>query len=172
MQALGQCGIKTNIQLHASEEWFAPPPEGILFGRRFDLGEFAWLTGVDPPCDLYLSSEVGGPMNQTWKSIQDEQIRNFPNSGWWGQNNTGFADSDYDAACNTALNSLIGQPQYETGHREAQRIFAEQLPVAPLFLRMKSAATRPDFCNFIMDPTSSSEFWNIENFDYGPGCEE
>jgi hypothetical protein len=47
---------------------------------------------------------------------------------------------------------------------------AEQLPVAPLFLRLKNAATRPDFCNFIMDPTANSEFWNIEEFDYGPTC--
>jgi hypothetical protein len=36
-----------------------------------------------------------------------------------------------------------------------------------MFLRLKLAATRPDMCNFIMDPTANSEMWNIENFDYG-----
>ena len=39
--------------------------------------------------------------------------------------------------------------------------------MAPLILRLKLAATRTDMCNFIMDPTSNSEFWNIEEFDYG-----
>jgi peptide/nickel transport system substrate-binding protein len=50
---------------------------------------------------------------------------------------------------------------------DAQRLFSENLPVVPLFLRLKLAATRPDMCNFVMDPTNNSEFWNVEEFDYG-----
>ena len=34
------------------------------------------------------------------------------------------------------------------------------------------AATRPDLCGLIMDPSNESELWNIEEFDYGEGCEE
>ena len=64
------------------------------------------------------------------------------------------------------------QQQHHQAHLEAQRIFAEQLPVAPLYLQIKLAVTRPDMCGFIMDPTNPSEFWNIEEFDYGEGCEE
>jgi peptide/nickel transport system substrate-binding protein len=52
-------------------------------------------------------------------------------------------------------------------HKEAQRIFNEQVPVAALPACLKLAATRPDMCNFIMDPTNNSEMWNIEEFDYG-----
>jgi ABC-type oligopeptide transport system substrate-binding subunit len=95
------------------------------------------------------------------------------NYGSWGSNNnTGFYDPEYEAVCNAAVQELPGQPGYEEAHLEAQRIFAEQLPVVPLFLVNKLAATRPDFCNFIMDPTASSEFWNVEEFDYGEGCED
>ena len=36
---------------------FADGPEGPLFGRHFDLGSFAWLTGVEPPCGLYLCTQ-------------------------------------------------------------------------------------------------------------------
>jgi len=57
--------------------------------------------------------------------------------------------------------------EYEQNHKEAQRIFGEQLPVAPLYLRVKLAATRPDMKNFIMDSTENSEMWNIEEFDIG-----
>jgi hypothetical protein len=39
-------------------------------------------------------------------------------------------------------------------------------------VQIKLAATRSDMCGFIMDPTNNSEFWNIEEFDYGEGCEE
>jgi hypothetical protein len=53
----------------------------------------------------------------------------------------------------------------------AQEIFAENLPTVPLYLRIKLAATRTDFCNFIMDPTENNETWNIEEFGFGPLCE-
>jgi peptide/nickel transport system substrate-binding protein len=169
--SLAQCGIQANIQLYGFE-LFDGGPEGAIFGRNFDLGGFAWLTGVKPPCHLYLSTLTPGPVGEDWVSVQDGRSRTFGGSGWGGDNNPGFADEEYDAACSTALGSLPGQPEYEAAHLEAQRIFAEQLPVVPLFPRIKLAATRPDMCGFIMDPTNNSEFWNIEEFDYGEGCEE
>ncbi|MGB3700340.1 MAG: peptide ABC transporter substrate-binding protein [Anaerolineales bacterium] len=171
-QSLGQCGIEAVIQLYPASEWFADGPVGKLFGRRFDLGEFAWLTGIKPPCDLYLSSLVPGPASETWVSIQDQVQRTFGISGWGGQNAPGFANAEYDVACLTALGSLAGQLEYGASHLEAQVIFAEELPAVPLFLRLKLAATRPDMCNFIMDPTANSEFWNIEEFDFGASCAE
>jgi len=154
-QNLAGCGMKANISLYPASQWFAAGPDGKLYGRLYDFGEFAWLTGVTPPCDLYLSTQLPTAAN-----------------GWSGQNNPGFHNADYDKACNTQLQSLPGEAAYETSAKDAQRIFADQLPVVPLFLRLKLAATRPDMCNFIMDPTANSEFWNIENFDYagGPGC--
>jgi peptide/nickel transport system substrate-binding protein len=171
--SLAQCGIKANIQLYDPSELFADGPEGPIFGRQFDLGEFSWLTGVAPPCDLYLSSQVPGPAGETWLSVQDGQERTFGTSGWVGvNNNPGFADEQYDTACNTALGSLPGQPEHAAAHLEAQRIFAEQLPVAPLYLWIKLAASRPDMCGLIIDPTNETTFWNIEEFDYGEGCEE
>jgi peptide/nickel transport system substrate-binding protein len=169
-QSLAQCGIQANINLMPAGEWFADGPEGPLFGRRFDLGEFAWLTGVAPPCNLYLSTETPGPGGESMISIQTGEEVIFQ-SAWGGQNDPGFVNAEYDAACNAALQSLPGQPEYEAAHKEAQLVFSEQLPVAPLFLRLKLAATRPDFCNFIMDPTENSEMWNIEEFDYG-ACAE
>ena len=169
--SLAQCGIQTNIQIYG-KELFDGGPEGAIFGRNFDLGGFAWLTGVAPPCDLYLSSQTPGPAGEAWISVQDGISRTFSESGWGGENDSGFANEEFDHACNTALGSLPGQPEFEAAHLEAQRIFAEQLPVAPLFPRIKLAATRPDLCGFIMDPSNNSEFWNIEEFDYGEGCDQ
>ena len=126
-----------------------------------------------PPCWLYQSNLIPGPSSEPWVSIQDGVERAFGINGRdHGANNPGFANEGYDAACATARNSLPDLPEFETAHLEAQLIFAEQLPVVPLFLRTKLAATRPDMCGFIMDPTNPSEFWNIEEFDYGEGCDE
>jgi peptide/nickel transport system substrate-binding protein len=146
--SLVQCGIKANLEYWDATEYFAAGPEGPVFGRHFDLAQFAFSTGVQPPCELYITSQI--------PSEED---------GWAGQNDPGYTDAEYDAVCNAALQSLPGEPEYEQNHLEAQRLFAEELPVVPLYLRLKLAATRPDLVNFIMDPTENSEFWNIEEFD-------
>jgi ABC-type oligopeptide transport system substrate-binding subunit len=80
---------------------------------------------------------------------------------------TGYSNPEYDAVCNAAMQSLPGEAANDENHLKAQEIFANDLPVAPLYLRFKLAATRPDFCNLIIDPTNFSEMWNIEEFEYG-----
>jgi peptide/nickel transport system substrate-binding protein len=146
--SLQECGIRAEIEYWNTNEFFANGPEGPVFGRHFDVAQFAWLVGVEPPCDLYTSSQIPGAEN-----------------AWTGENATGFSDPEYDAACAAALQTLPGTAAHEQNHHEAQRIFAEQLPVIPLYLRLKLAATRPDLQGFTMDPTARSEFWNIEEFE-------
>lgn len=149
-QNLAECGMQATLNYYSATEWFADPPDAKLAGRRIDVGTFTWLTGVQPPCDLYLGSQIARP-----------------ETGWAGQNWIGYNNPAFDAACNQGLQSLPGEDAYVTGHLEAQRLFAEDLPSIPLYLRIKLAATRPDMCNFIMDPTANTEMWNVENFDYG-----
>jgi peptide/nickel transport system substrate-binding protein len=142
------CGIDLTLENITSGEWFADGPEGPLFGRHFDLGSFAWLTGVEPPCDLYLCTQ--------WPSEE---------SGWAGQNDPGYCNPEYDKICNAALQALPGTAEYEQNHKDVQLIFGEDLPVVPMFLRLKLAAYAPGVKNFIMDETNNSEFWNVEMFD-------
>jgi peptide/nickel transport system substrate-binding protein len=163
--SMTQCGFKVNLNYYPASEWFADGPDGKLFGRRTDLGQFAWLTGVQPACDLWITNAIPGDPAET------NPFMGKPYSyGWGGQNNTGYSNPEYDAICNAALQSLPGQPEYEENHLAAQAIIANDLPVVPLFLRLKLAATRIDMCNFIMDPTANSEMWNIEEFNYGEAC--
>ncbi|MFN2214715.1 MAG: ABC transporter substrate-binding protein, partial [Anaerolineales bacterium] len=168
-QSLAECGIQAEVSHLAGVELFACCGEGTVFNQRFDLGEFAWGTESEPPCDLFLSANVPGWPGVPWISIMDDQERIIAESGWGGQNIGGFVDQEFDQACNTALNSLKGQPEYIEAHHEAQYIFAEQLPIMPLFQRLSIGAARPDLCNFEVDPTGY-QYWNIEEFDYGEGC--
>ena len=140
------CGIDVQLDYLLSSELYAA--DGPLFGRRFDMSEFAWGTGVQPPCEFYLSSEIPTAEND-----------------WAGQNNPGFVNEAFDAACLQAIGNLPGTQAYREGHAEAQRIFSEQLPVLPLFLRLKVAAARPDVRNFGVDPTQNSELYNIYEID-------
>lgn len=147
-----ECGIDVELYYPPASEWFADGPEGVLFGRQFDLGEFAWLTGVEPSCSLYITDEITGP--------EDEGF-----GGWGASNPTGWSNADFDAACKRALGALPGTADYEEGHKEAQRIFSEEVPVIPLFLRLKVAAARPEVTNFGVDPTQNSEMYNIFEID-------
>ncbi len=130
-------------------------PDGPLLGRHLDLAKFAWLTGVEPPCDVYTTQQISGD----------------PEAGFCGlscSNNTGFSNKAYDAACSAAFQSLPGTPEYEQFQTEAQRIFAEELPVVPRYLHLKLAATCPDLKNLMIDPAADSEFWNIEALSERP----
>ena len=147
-----QCGIDVELYYLPSSEWFADGPDGPLFGRRFDLGEFAWLTGVEPSCGLYLSDNITGPEEEGF-------------GGWGNSSNTGWVNEEYDAACRRALGGLPGTEDYEQGHIDAQVIFSDQVPVIPLFLRLKVAAARPNVLNFFVDPTQNSEMFNIFEID-------
>lgn len=148
-QLKANCMIETKIELYGAE-FFADGPDGLVFGRQFDLGEFAWLTGVEPPCDLYLTSRIPSEEN-----------------GWGASNDTGFSNADYDTACNAAVNTLNAEEK-ATKHAEAQKLFTDYLPSIPLFARAKILVTGANVEGVIMDPTANTEMWNVENFDLVP----
>lgn len=147
-----ECGIDIELYYLPAGEWFADGPDGVLFGRRFDLGEFAWLTGVEPSCNLYNTVSITGPEEDGF-------------GGWGNANETGWSNEDFDNECSRAQGSLPGTADYEEGHKAAQVIFSDQVPVIPLFLRLKVAAARPNVLNFGVDPTQNSELYNIFEFD-------
>jgi peptide/nickel transport system substrate-binding protein len=153
--SLAQCGIKVNVQYLDANTLYAPGPEGVLFGRKFDLVEFAMgSTGIEPPCDWYTSSEVPNVANS-----------------WVGTNVSGYTNPAFDAACLTSQHSIPDDPAHAAAYAQAQSIFAEDLPVIPLYWRVKTAAARPDLCHFSLDPTAASSLWNIEAFDSGTACQ-
>ncbi|MFH1185294.1 MAG: ABC transporter substrate-binding protein [Chloroflexota bacterium] len=153
-RSLAECGVGVNVQYFSQEDLYAPGPEGLLFGRRFDLIEYAMSTDdVLPPCEWFISSQV-------------------PNAGnhWVGTNVTGFKNPEYDAACHSAALALPGEATFAVAFQDAQAVFAAQVPVIPLYYRLKVAAARADVCHFDLDP-SANPMWNIEAFDVGQGCQ-
>ncbi len=147
---LAQCGIAIELKLLHADQYFADGPEGPLFGRQFDLAAFPWLISTEPNCALFLSTATPGPDNN-W---------NFRYN-----NETGFRNDEFDAACEAARSALPGTPEYEQSHREALRIWSEQVPIIPLFMRLKVAATQPGVQNLLVDPTEPSDIWNIYELD-------
>lgn len=166
-ESLAACGVGVDLQMLDAEQVYAPGPDGPVFGRQFDMAQFAWQAGAVPSCELWTTEQIPGDYYLTY---EDGSTR-FP-MGWGGANASGYSNFEYDRACQAALQSLPGQEGYLESHWPAQQIFATDLPAIPLYQRLKVAVSRPDLCGFKMDATVFSELWQIEAFDSGAGCGE
>ncbi len=152
--SLAQCGVKVDIHYLDSNSLYAGGPDGPLFGRTFDLAEFAiGGTGTGPTCEWYTSAEIPDAANH-----------------WVGTNVSGYSNPDFDAACQSALQSLPDEPAYTDSNHQAEELFSSDLPVIPLYWRVNVAASRRDLCNFSLDPTAGSNLWNIAALEIGPSC--
>jgi peptide/nickel transport system substrate-binding protein len=152
--SLALCGIKVNVKFLDQAALYAAGPDGALFGRKFDLAEFAMgSTGLEPPCEWFTSSEIPNAANY-----------------WVGTNVSGYSSPAFDAACQAVQQSLVDETAHVDSYHQAQSIFTQDMPVIPLYWRIKIAAARPGICNFSLDPTASSSLWNIEKFDSGISC--
>ncbi|MGA2819188.1 MAG: ABC transporter substrate-binding protein [Anaerolineales bacterium] len=145
--SLARCGIQTDVQFFGSS-LLQGGSDSPVFGRQFDMAQFGWISGPDPACEIYLSSQIPGPAN-----------------GWQGQNDTGFSNADFDQACFLSQSSLHESESYAQNAKSAQAIFAENLPSVPLYLKVKVAITRPGLTGLTMNPTAADDMWNIEEFD-------
>ncbi len=153
-KSLAQCGVGVNLQYLSQDQLYAPGPDGPLFGRKFDLAEYAiGSAGTQPPCAWFMSDQVPANVNK-----------------WLGVNISGYSNPDYDAQCRKALSSLPGKQDYKDAYAAVQTIFANDLPSVPLYMRIKVAATRRDMCNFTLDAFAVNDLWNLEELDYGPSC--
>lgn len=152
-QSLSHCGIGLNPIFETAAGFYAQGPDGPLFGRRFDLAEYSiGVNSLEPQCGWFTTPQIPSAANS-----------------WVGTNVSGYKNSQFDSACDKASQTLSTDPEYSF-HQEAQAIFASDLPSLPLYQRLKVAATRPDFCGFSLDPSSSSPLEDIETFDYGETC--
>jgi len=146
MQAIG---VKIELLFQEAPVLFGDGPDGTLYGRSFDLAEYAWLTGVRPPVDLYRCGEIPSEDNH-----------------WAGQNPTGWCSPEYDQVTHDAMASVDRGRSLPLYHR-AHAILADQLPALPLFGRVSVIAAVPTLLNLRPDPSVSSETWNIEEWRLG-----
>lgn len=145
---LADCGVGLTIEYLPPDVFYADGPDGPVFGRQFDLALFSWLNGLDAPCGLYLSTNI--PTEENW---------------WSTSNNPGYASEAYDEACRSALSAPYGTATFMRSHQEAQRVFAEDLPVLPLYFVPRAVAVGPEVEGVVLDPGQRSLFWNIESID-------
>ena len=153
-QSLAQCGIGVNLVYLSYLDLYAEAgSNGPLFGRNFDLAQYAMGTSsLEPPCSWYTTEQIPSA-----------------NNSWIGANVSGYKNAEFDVACNWAQQQIPDNDAYRDAYLLTQSIFSADLPAIPLYMRLKVAAARPDICDFDLDPTAST-FWNIETISYGSTC--
>lgn len=153
-QSLAQCGIGVNVSYLSYVDLYAEGGAGgPLFGRSFDLAEFAIGTAsLEPPCSWYTTAQIPAASNN-----------------WVGANVTGYKSPEFDAACARAQQQTQDDEAYLEAYYLTQSLFNSDLPAIPLYVRLKVAAARPDMCSFDLDPTANT-LWNIESLDYKTTC--
>jgi peptide/nickel transport system substrate-binding protein len=157
VQNLADCGIEVTAKAMAPEELFSTGEDSPLFGRNFELAHFSWQASSTPACHLFFSDAIPG-----------EDLERFPYK-WGGWNAAGWSNAEFDAACRIARGSAPGQDSYVQSHAQAQQIFAEELPVIPLYAYQQVSISRSDLCGLQLDPTGGL-LWNVENIAYGSSC--
>jgi peptide/nickel transport system substrate-binding protein len=154
-KSLAQCGIGLKVQYFSQNELYAPGPDGLLFGRHFDLIEYAMgVDSIEPPCNWFTTSEIPTASNS-----------------WTGTNVTGYKNTQYDTACRNAQFALPDEQAYSDSYRQTQVLFSSDLPAIPLYYRLRISAARPDLCHFDLDATANP-LWNIEAIDEGEACRD
>ncbi len=152
-KSLAQCSIGLDVQFFSQNDLYASGPAGLLFGRNFDMAEYALgINNIEPACSWFTTAEIPTEANI-----------------WSGTNLSGYSNAEYDTACLNAGLAFPEEQDYIDYHRQTQNILATDLPAIPLYYRLRIAATRPDICNFDFDPTANP-LWNIEAIDRGDGC--
>jgi peptide/nickel transport system substrate-binding protein len=151
--SLAQCGIGLKVQYLSQNDLYASGPSGVLFGRNFDLAQYAMgVNGIEPPCDWFTTDAIPTDKN-----------------AWVGTNVDGYKNKEYDAACHTAQLALPDEQAYGDSYRLTESTFATELPAIPLYYRLRVSAARPDICHYDLDATANP-LWNIEAIDMGEAC--
>jgi peptide/nickel transport system substrate-binding protein len=153
VESSAACGVQINVKTTAPEDLYASAPDGLLFGRKFDMAQIAWQVGPTNSCDMFMSSQIPSSKNQ-----------------WMGINLSGYSNPAFDAACTAALAASPESAGYMETNAAVQKIFSDELPAIPLYFHLKIAAARPDFCGLEMDVSSRSALRAIESFNTGQDC--
>jgi peptide/nickel transport system substrate-binding protein len=152
------CGVEVTANLMAPSELLAAGPEGLLFGRNFDLAQLGWSSGNMPSCFLYSSSEIPTETN------------NWLGTRYGGVNLTGYSNPEYDAACTAMLNAGLDTSNFDQNNLATQQILANDLPILPLFYQIKAMVSRVDLCGLSLDTSARSALGNIESLEISESC--
>ena len=154
---LKACGFQVNLESKPARELYQPAPEGLLFGRKFDLALMSWALGDDLRCELFTTREIPTRANN-WLG---------ETSGGW--NFMGYSNPEYDQICEQFNNRGVDTDAGRSAAQDMLKILSADLPYIPLFGFTDPYLASGQVCGLILDLSSNSVFQEIENLSES-GC--
>ena len=155
---LAACGVKVNITQMPLNALYQPGPDGVLFGRAFDLALLSLQTSESFECGLFSSTEIPSDANY-WLG-----------ESTGGANFFGYASEAYDAACRQAEQSGLNRSLAEESARSALQLLQTELPFIPLYYHPQAILLQDGTCGISVDDPASRVFQRIEEMVAGNGC--
>jgi peptide/nickel transport system substrate-binding protein len=147
---LKEVGIDIQLQYIPAAELFAAGDNpGPLWGRTFEMAQYAWVGGDDPVGAKNLFASGGIPSRE---------------NSYVGQNFPGFRDARNDQLLFDAENTL-DQETRRGLYFEQQRLWVENAPTITLFARANTTAIKRGMENWRPAPTNTPPSWNAHDWN-------
>ncbi len=156
--SLAQCGIQVKLTPSTFEELFKAAPDGLVFGRKFDLAQFSMQTDERTNCLLFDSGEIPAQLN-FWMGMA---------SG--GANFSGYNNSSLDTACQTARRSGLNAQGFQTSQQKVNQIINQDLPIIPLYFKPEIYLSRTDLCVNGQNEVAEISLGELDVWDIGSAC--
>ena len=140
-QNLRDVGIKLDLDLTAFRDFFAPPPQGLLYGRTFQSVLLTGVTSLDP----------GGETLWSTAAIPSKE------NNWEGQNYPGWKNTK----ANGDAEILVNQKERAKLYCEHQKLYTQDIPALPLVQSMSPRVVRVGLQGFKPPPAAFPETWNV-----------
>jgi len=131
---LADCGIQVSVEQKTLTELYSPGPDGVIFGRKFDLALLSMNIGSEPHCGLFNSDEIPTSANY-WLGTSTG-----------GSNFMGYRNTNYDQACKAALSSGLDSSAYTSNMQGTLQILADDLPLIPFYHHPEYMVVKNDLC--------------------------
>ncbi len=154
---LAACGIPVTLTSLPLEQAYQTAPDGVIFGRRFDMALLSMRVNESAPCGLFTSDEIPMASNYWMGALR-------------GGNFSGYTNAEVDAACTTLSEAGDNTAIAQSASTTVLRLTADELPFIPLFYNPVILITRSDACGVELSTNGRSTLTRLEGLNYGDGC--
>ena len=152
---LAECGIGVNLNQLPVDQLYQPGPDGLLFGRQFDLALLSWQIAEPYDCTVFTTAEIPSADNY-WLGEK---------SG--GANFSGYSNPAYDQACDRAQQAGRDQSTLQQANQETLRLLNQSLPIIPLFQHQRSYFIRQNLSGWTdKQQNADHPFEKIERWEF------
>lgn len=156
--SLAQCGFAVTRNQLPPDELYKPAPDGLVFGRKFDLALLSLEVDENSACQLLDSREIPTQLN-FWLGKA---------SG--GMNFIGYASAEMDAACQDVDRAGLNLELLAAVRKKINALVNQDMPFIPMFLKPGLILLRDGLCS-IGSAAQKIDFSTLDQWEMDDRCQ-